>query len=212
MFAKKTERGEGSNGLSWCTCNMNVELVSRTAATEWANLLGREAAREPQAAFALLVERQSRFVFSIAYAVLRNVEDAEDAVQDTFLKLFRTGAWKQMRDERRFLARMAWRMAVGKKPAKRSVLKYEPPELVSEESSPEGAYMVAERRQTIHRIIDALPEKLRRPLALSSIQEMTTPEIAAVMDLPEGTVRRLLMEARALVKEKMARMEGRNNA
>jgi DNA-directed RNA polymerase specialized sigma24 family protein len=41
---------------------------------------------------------------------------------------------------------------------------------------------------------------------------MTTPEIAAVMDLPEGTVRRLLMEARALVKEKMARMEGRNNA
>jgi RNA polymerase sigma-70 factor (ECF subfamily) len=158
VFAKKTERGEGSNGLSWCTCNMNVELVSRTAATEWANLLGREAAREPEAAFALLVERQSRFVFSIAYAVLRNVEDAEDAVQDTFLKLFRTGAWKQMRDERRFLARMAWRMAVGKKPAKRPVLKYEPHEIVSKESSPEGAYIAAERRRTIHRLIDALPE------------------------------------------------------
>jgi RNA polymerase sigma-70 factor (ECF subfamily) len=191
---------------------MNAELVSRTTAGEWANLLGQEAAREPEAAFALLVERQSRFVFHIAYAVLRNAEDAEDVVQDTFLKLFRTGAWKQMRDERRFLARMAWRMAVGKKPAKRSALKYEPPEVVSEESTPEGAYIVAERRRTIHRLIDALPEKLRRPLALSSIQEMTTPEIAAVMDLPEGTVRRLLMEARALVKEKMARMEGHNHA
>jgi RNA polymerase sigma-70 factor (ECF subfamily) len=191
---------------------MNAELVSRTTAGEWANLLGQEAAREPEAAFALLVERQSRFVFHIAYAVLRNAEDAEDVVQDTFLKLFRTGAWKQMRDERRFLARMAWRMAVGKKPVKRSALKYEPPEVVSEESTPEGAYIVAERRRTIHRLIDALPEKLRRPLALSSIQEMTTPEIAAVMDLPEGTVRRLLMEARALVKEKMARMEGHNHA
>jgi RNA polymerase sigma-70 factor (ECF subfamily) len=190
---------------------MNADFVSRTTVSEWANLLGQEAAREPEAAFALLVERQSRFVFHIAYTVLRN-EDAEDVVQDTFLKLFRTGAWKQMRDERRFLARMAWRMAVGKKPAKRSALKYEPPEVVSEESTPEGAYIVAERRRTIHRLIDALPEKLRRPLALSSIQEMTTPEIAAVMDLPEGTVRRLLMEARALVKEKMARMEGHNHA
>jgi RNA polymerase sigma-70 factor (ECF subfamily) len=191
---------------------MNADLVSRTTAGEWANLLGQEAARESEAAFALLVERQSRFVFHIAYAVLRNAEDAEDVVQDTFLKLFRTRAWKQMRDERRFLARMAWRMAVGKKPAKRSVLKHESPELVSEESGPEGAYIAAERRRTIHRLIDALPEKLRRPLALSSIQEMTTPEIAAVMDVPEGTVRRLLMEARALVKEKMSRMEGYNHA
>ena len=68
---------------------MNVELVSRTAATEWANLLGREAAREPEAAFAVLVERQSRFVFSIAYAVLRNVEDAEDVAQDSLIAAFK---------------------------------------------------------------------------------------------------------------------------
>jgi DNA-directed RNA polymerase specialized sigma24 family protein len=40
---------------------------------------------------------------------------------------------------------------------------------------------------------------------------MTTPEIAAVMDLPEGIVRRLLMEARTLLKEKISRMEARSN-
>jgi RNA polymerase sigma-70 factor, ECF subfamily len=192
---------------------MNVELVSRTAASEWANLLGQEEAREPETeAFALLVERQSRFVFKIAYAVLRNVEDAEDVVQDTFLKLFRNQAWKQMRDERRFLARTAWRLAVGRIPAKRLILEREPSEPVFGESSPEGAYIVTEQSRTIHRLIDALPEKLRRPLALSSIQEMTTPEIAAVMDLPEGTVRRRLMEARSLVKEKMSRLEGHKDA
>ncbi len=190
---------------------MNVELVSRTAAGEWTNLLEREEASEPETTFAQLVERQSRFVFSIAYAVLRNVEDAEDVAQDTFLKLFRTGAWKQMRDEKRFLARAAWRLAVSKAPAKRSVAECEPKEAISEESNPEGAYMVTERSRTIHRLIDALPEKLRRPLALSSMGEMTTSEIAEAMDLPEGTVRRLLMEARALVKEKLSRMEGRGN-
>jgi RNA polymerase sigma-70 factor, ECF subfamily len=191
---------------------VNVELLSRTAAGEWVNLLGREAAREPERAFTLLVERQSRFVFNVAYAVLRNVEDAEDVVQDTFLKLFRTGAWKQMRDEKRFLARTAWRLAVGKVPARRFVIESQSSEIVSQESSPERAAIATEHSQTIHRLIDALPEKLQRPLALSSIQDMTTCEIAAVMDLPEGTVRRLLTEARALVKEKMSRMEGRKDA
>jgi RNA polymerase sigma-70 factor, ECF subfamily len=171
---------------------MNVELVSRAPAGEWANLLDRDTTREPEAAFVLLVERQSRFVFNIAYAVLRNVEDAEDVVQDTFLKLFRTKSWKKMRDERRFLARMAWRLAVGRTPHKRFVFQSEPREIVSEENSPEGACIVTERSRTIHRLIE----------------EMTTAEIASAMDLPEGTVRRLLMEARALVKEKMSRMEG----
>jgi len=190
---------------------MNVELVSRAAAGEWDSLLKPEAAGEPDARFVLLVERQSRFVFRIAYVVLRNVEDAEDIVQDTFLKLFRTGAWKRIDDERRFLARVAWRLAIGRIPARLSP-EADRREIASPESSPERAAIAMESSRTIHRLIDALPEKLRRPLALSSIEEMTTPEIAAVMDLPEGTLRRLLAEARALVKQKMARMEKTNHA
>jgi RNA polymerase sigma-70 factor, ECF subfamily len=190
---------------------MNAELVSKTAAGEWADLLGRKAAGEQEAAFALLVERQSRFVFRVAYAVLRNVEDAEDVVQETFLKLFRTRAWTQMQDERRFLARMAWRIAVGRVQPKAFIHETEPNDIPSGESSPERAAILTERSRTIHRLIDSLPEKLRRPLALSSIQEMTALEIAVVMDLPEGTVRRLLMEARALVKDKLSRLEGSNN-
>jgi RNA polymerase sigma-70 factor (ECF subfamily) len=190
---------------------MNVELVSRTAPGEWANLLGREAAREPETAFVLLVERQTRFLFNVAYAVLRNVEDAEDVVQDTFLKLFRTGAWKKMWDERRFLARTTYRLAVGRLSLKRLVPEGEPDEVAAAGNTPEGAYITTGRTRTIHRLINALPEKLRRPLALSSIEEMPASEIAVVMDLPEGTVRRLLMEARALVREKILRMEGRNN-
>jgi RNA polymerase sigma-70 factor, ECF subfamily len=191
---------------------MNVELVSRAAVGEWDSLLKQEATREPDARFVLLVERQSRFVFRIAYVVLRNVEDAEDIVQETFLKLFRTGAWRRMDDEKGFLARMAWRLAIGRRPIRRSSREVVPREIASQESSPERAAIATESSRTIHRLIDALPEKLRRPLALSSIEEMTTPEIAAVMGLPEGTVRRLLAEARTLVKQKMARMERSNHA
>jgi RNA polymerase sigma-70 factor (ECF subfamily) len=188
--------------------HMNVELVSRTLSAECTDLLARDESAEKAAAFGLLVARQSRFVFRIVYAVLRNVEDTEDVVQETFLKLFRTGAWTQMQDEKRFLARVAWRLAVNRIPGKPLIDERERVEMISCEGSPENAAILSERRLAIHRLIDALPEKLRRPLALSSIREMTTREIAEVMGLPEGTVRRLLVEARALVKAKLSRMEG----
>ncbi len=200
------------HGLSWCTCGMNVELVSRTAAVEWDGLLKGEAAGEPDALFVLLVERQSRFVFRIAYAVLRNVEDAEDIVQETFLKLFRTGAWRKIEDEKAYLARVAWRLASTRTAVARAGTAAELREPASAENDPERAAIDTEQSKTIHRLIDTLPEKLRGPLALSSTGEMTASQIAVVMNLPEGTVRRLLAEARALLKRKLASMEGRNHA
>jgi RNA polymerase sigma-70 factor, ECF subfamily len=192
---------------------MNVELVSRATILgttgEWDSLLG-EAILDRDASFDSLVQRRARFVFRIAYVVLRNVEDAEDVVQDTFLKLFRTGAWKHMNDEKAFLARTAWRLAIGRKPVTASLPEFGA-ELLSREGSPERAAIETERSRTIQRLIHTLPDKLRTPLALSSIEEMSTAEIAAVICRPEGTVRRRLQEARALLKEKMARMEGNKN-
>src|SRR5712692_2719446 len=66
--------------------------------------------------FAALVRRRSRFVFRVAYAILRNAHDAEDVVQETFLKLYRARRWESMVDERAFLARTAWRLAVDRRP------------------------------------------------------------------------------------------------
>jgi len=64
---------------------------------------------DPDAEFTALVQRQSRFVFRVAYAALLNSHDAEDAVQETFLKLYRNSGWEHIENERAFLARVAWR-------------------------------------------------------------------------------------------------------
>ncbi len=159
-----------------------------------------EAASEDR--FRELVERQSRFVFRVAYAVLRNTSDAEDAVQEVFLKLYRKRAWESIGDERAFLARAAWRVAVSRLPKAR----HEEPdvELPSSGASPEEAAIEADFNALLHRMVDALPEELRQPLALSTVEEMTSRQIAEVMGIAEGTVRTRLMRARELLKRKLA--------
>lgn len=164
-------------------------------------LLAEERVATPEDAFAELVERQSRFVFQVAYAVLRNTHDAEDVVQDTFLKLMRTGAWREMRDERGFLARTAWRLAVDRRRTSRTAS-----EAVGRPDAgqnPESSAIDANRLAVVQRMIDTLPEELRQPLALSAIEELGSREIGAVMGIPEGTVRTRLMRARTILKQKL---------
>ena len=154
--------------------------------------------------FAAIVMRQSRFAFRIAYSVLRNASDAEDVIQETFLKLYRSGAWRHIDDERAFLARAVWRMAVERRPKRRGESAPTQSEAVA--ASPEAAAMAADLNAAIWRLIDALPEELRQPLTLSAIDEMTSRQIAAVMGIPEGTVRTRLMRARQILKQKLATM------
>ena len=167
-----------------------------------------EKATNREERFAALVRRQARFVYRVAYAVVRNAHDAEDVVQETFLKLYKGRGWEGMVDERAFLARAAWRMAVDRLPKARS-------ELVTSDSvanarDPEQAVMAAEWNSTIYRLIDALPDELRLPLALSTVEEMNSREIGDAMGIPEGTVRTRLMRARQILKEKLAALGARN--
>jgi RNA polymerase sigma-70 factor (ECF subfamily) len=159
------------------------------------------AATSREERFAELVERQSRFVYRVAYAILRNAHDAEDVVQETFLKLYRLNAWEAMNDERAFLARAAWRLAVGRRKAPRMTLDSE---ATSSGLNPEDAALASDWNTKVHRMIDALPEELRQPLALSSLEEMNSREIATVMGIPEGTVRTRLARARQMLKQKLA--------
>ena len=149
--------------------------------------------------FAALVARQSRFVFQVAYSVLRNVHDAEDVVQDTFLKLHRSGAWENLENERGFLATAAWRLAVDR--TRRPKLA---PAAEQSVPSHEKSLIEGDLHATVHRLIDGLPEEFRVPLALSAIEEMTSPEIAAMMEIPEGTVRSRIARARSMLKERLA--------
>lgn len=178
--------------------------------SEWIELGDTSLADESSAGcceerFAALVRRQSKFVFRIAYAVLRNSHDAEDVVQEVFFKLYRSGAWKEMKDERAYLARVAWRGAVDRTRACGEKLSSD---LRSIGLTPEEAAVRANWSAVIHQLMDSLPEELRQPLALSASEELKSSEVAQILGIPEGTVRTRIMKARTILKEKLAVLMG----
>ena len=62
--------------------------------------------REEEATFQLFVERNMRFAFRVAWALLRNRSDADDVVQECFLRLYRKRPWRAIEDERAYVARV----------------------------------------------------------------------------------------------------------
>jgi RNA polymerase sigma-70 factor, ECF subfamily len=154
--------------------------------------------------FSAFVEEHSRLVYRIALAITRNVQDAEDVVQETFLQLYRGERWKEVQDERGYLARVAWRLAVRlRKPA---TLQQElPSDLQSQATSPEQASIDAELARWLHARMDALPEKLRQPLALVALGELKLVEIAKILGVPEGTIRRRIHTARQMLKKDLGK-------
>jgi RNA polymerase sigma-70 factor (ECF subfamily) len=167
------------------------------------------------AEFTALVHRQSRFVFRVAYAVLLNSHDAEDAVQETFLKLYRNRGWQHLDNERAFLARVAWRIAADKRPrnahsrtSERFGLSFDPAvDVPSPHPGPEQTLLLANQQTMVHAMIDALPEELRLPLVLSAFDELGSREIGDILSLPEGTVRTRLQRARGLLRQKLATLQ-----
>ena len=157
--------------------------------------------------FEEMVARQARFMFQVAFGLLRNRQDAEDAVQEAFLKLYRGEAWLRMENEKGFLARTVWRVALDHLPkAAERMADVAEMQLTASGGSPEQSVVDEDERAVLRRLIDGLPEDLRQPLVLSSVEEMTSREVAEAMGIPEGTVRTRVMRARTELRRRFLTM------
>jgi RNA polymerase sigma-70 factor, ECF subfamily len=151
-----------------------------------------------------LVE-SSTLAFRVAFSVLRHREDAEEVAQEAFAKAYRS--FRQLRDRERFrawLVRMTWRMALDRQRTNRRRLarerKVEPPEAPSIVESP----IARERAGQLWQAIDTLSDKLRVVIVLAGIEGHDIKEVAALLELPEGTVKSRLFTARQQLKERLS--------
>jgi len=170
--------------------------------------------QDEEADFTKLVQRQSRFIFRVAYAVLLNSHDAEDAVQETFLKLYRNSGWREAENERAYLARVAWRVAVDRcrsaHPVAALIESSPLDDAPSLQPGPEQTLLATNQHELVHSLIDALPEELRVPLVLGAFEELNSREIAAILNTPEGTVRTRQQRARQILRQKLETLNVRS--
>jgi RNA polymerase sigma-70 factor, ECF subfamily len=161
-----------------------------------------------------LVREHSHLVYRIAYAVLRRHHDAEDATQETFVRVLRYGSkLASVEDPRSWLARIAWRVAVERSRQHGQAREFplddpEKPlvEIASAETSAHETVQGAQVGAALERLIAALPPKLREPLILSAIEEMSPREVAEILRINEAAVRSRVFRARQILKEKMAQV------
>lgn len=179
---------------------------------EWASGDDRPAeADSPDAAVERAVRDHARLVYRIAHAVLRNPQDAEDATQEVFLKVLRLRRGLDgVRDARTWLARIAFRVAVDRRPRRGHLSLHDAAldaDLAALRSAGAGADELAASRQVqalLEERIAALPADLRSVLQLSTLGELSSPEVASLLGIPEGTVRTRLMRARQLLRKALS--------
>src|ERR1700689_3490494 len=155
---------------------------------------------------AALVNAYSTLLFRIAYSVLRSRTEAEDVVQDVFIRVLEhRRSLSTVRDMRVWLIRIAWNLALDRKRRKRPEQLDESfaKSLASGTMPADAAMEEAQRFQSVLREIERLPKAERHVLLLSAIDELGTAEIADVLARSESAVRALLSRARARLRERL---------
>ncbi len=173
--------------------------ISNSAAAEDART------RAEEAALAALVDQYASALYRVAFSVLRNPADAEDAVQETFLRVLRhRDTLDEVRDHRVWLIRIVWNIVLDRKRrAKTRPETDDVAELVrvlpANGLSAEERAAAAQHHAHVLACVEQLPPKEREVLQLSAFEELSSVEIAAVLGITESSVRSRLFRARNLM-------------
>jgi len=148
-----------------------------------------------------------RMVYRIAYSVLANAADAEDVTQEAFLRAYQKFSSLRAAEKfRPWVARMSWRLALNRKRGDSRSMGRDGVWFLTQraQANPEAESANRELETRLRDAISSLPDKLRSVVMLSGVEELDTRAVAAILGIPEGTVRsRLHLARRQLVKALM---------
>ena len=185
-----------------------------------------------RAEFARLVEAYSGVIYRLALKMLENPQDAEDVLQETFIKALRaiknfdgrsnlsTWLYRIATNEALMLLRRHKRITVSlDEPAETEEQEVEPLQIVDWCCMPEEELVSAEARAYLDKAVEELPYSLRVVFLLRDIEGLSTLETGEVLNLSETAVKTRLSRARLRLRElltgyygeRMDRLQGGNN-
>jgi RNA polymerase sigma-70 factor, ECF subfamily len=155
------------------------------------------------AAYGELVGRHMRRAFSIAWRILEHREDAEDVVQDSFIRaLERLDTLDRSRPFHTWFYRIVVNQALNFRRS-RSLRATEalPEQLASVFPAPDAAAEGAALRDRLSTALRTLPDRQRTIVQLAELEGLKSREIAEILEIPAGTVRWHLHEARRTLRK-----------
>lgn len=161
-------------------------------------------------ALTLLIQRHAKRFYRVAYRLLKNRDDAEDMVQNCFLKF-----WQQPKgfDVRRQCKFTTWFFRVVSNQCldllKKKKTRALPPEnlLLDEKNSSEEALERLRRQKVLEAYLEELPERQRLALNLCFYEEMNNRQAAEVMGIRLKALQSLLMRAKQTLREKVKNLD-----
>jgi len=161
--------------------------------------------RAEEETLAALVSEYAGTLYRVAFSVLRNAADAEDAVQEAFLRVLRhRETLDEVRDRRVWLIRIVWNIVLDRK--RRAKTRPETDDVAELARvlpctglTAEEIASAAQHHAHVLGCVEQLPAKERQVLMLSAFEELTSVEIASVLGITESSVRSRLFRARNLM-------------
>lgn len=203
------------------TCRKPASFPQRIRTTRWNPLkeendqLIRRALSGDQSAYEDLMKRYHHGIYVMIYQMIKNREETEDLVQETFMKAF--NALRYYNAQFAFstwLYKIAYNNCIDSiRKRKLKTLPLDRPiqhadgesaqDIRDDSTSPEKDYLFAEKRQHIQNAIDGLAPIYREVIRLRHQEERSYEEISELLNLPIGTVKARIFRAREELKLKL---------
>lgn len=181
-------------------------------------LAGRVAEGD-QVAFRQLMRRHNRVLYRTARSILKDDAEAEDALQEAYLRTFRAiGSFRGESKLSTWLVRIVVNEALARlrkrsRAAQAIAIAYYADDLEAAEEhmnesppeQPQDAALRAQTRRLLEAKIDQLPDAFRTVFVLRVVEELSVEETAAALGIPEATVRTRFFRARSQLREALSR-------
>ena len=175
-----------------------------------------------RAEFARIVEEYSPMVYRLGLKMLNNPQDAEDILQETFIKAYKhIHSFDGRSSVSTWLYRIATNEALMSLRKKRpDTISFDMPSIYESEPQeplqivdwcclPEDEYLTAEGRLRLDLAAERLPESLRIVFVLRDIEGLSTRETAEVLNISEMAVKTRLSRARLRLREDLSKYYGK---
>lgn len=177
--------------------------------------LAKLARKGDQRAFAEIVELYKDKIFHLAYRMLNNRHEAEDIVQETFLRVYKN---LDRYDENQKFSTWIYRIGTNlcidrlrkRKPSYSLDADMNDQEgmdgysmIPSDDRTPESEMLLSETQRIIHQAIETLPAKYKTIMILRYIQDMSLQEISEVLTLPVTTIKTRVHRGREFLRKKL---------